>query len=82
MQNLSLPTTYPTVAYDTALPQPWVDDLISRGFDPRGVFVWAYPPTYIFGIPYPLTPIAAHKFLSRTPNATFYIAAWLDARSK
>lgn len=45
----------PQVAYDTALPQEWVDRVTRKGFDPRGQVVWAYPHGYICGMPMPLT---------------------------
>lgn len=45
----------PQVAYDTALPQEWVDRVTQKGFDPRGQVVWAYPHGYIYGMPMPLT---------------------------
>jgi len=73
---LNLPSTHPRCAYDTALPQDWVNLMTCQGFDPRYNFVWAYPRGSIFGIPYPLTPRGAHKFLSRTRNASFYIEQW------
>ena len=43
--------------YDTALPQPWVDELDKfTGFDARGSFVWLYDRFgAIFGRPFPLT---------------------------
>ena len=28
--------------YDCALPQPWVDEQVKGGFDPRAHFVWCY----------------------------------------
>ena len=28
--------------FDTALPQPWVDEIVALGADPRGRFVWLY----------------------------------------
>ena len=43
-------------AYDTALPQPWVDDMREHhGFDVRGHFVWNYDGSSTFGRPFPLT---------------------------
>ena len=58
---------WPGVSYDTALPQPWVNVILSqeywncaeKGFDPRGKFVWGYPDKCIFGVPLPLTAEAA-----------------------
>jgi hypothetical protein len=73
---LKLPRTYPGCAYDTDLPIEWVADMTRRGFDPRYQFVWAYPKGSVLGIPYPLTPRAAHKFLSRVRNAPFYLDQW------
>jgi hypothetical protein len=62
---INLPSTYPRCAYDTALPQEWVNLMTRQGFDPRYQFVWAYPKGSVFGIPYPLSPRAAYKFLVR-----------------
>lgn len=45
----------PQVTFDTALPQGWVDEVTSKGFDPRGQVVWAYPQGTIWGLPMPLT---------------------------
>jgi hypothetical protein len=76
MNNLRCP-------YDSALPQPWVNRLTAAGFDPRGTVVWGYPPSYIFGVPVPLSAISAHKLLSRAAfahhSARFLLAAWADA---
>jgi hypothetical protein len=76
MNNLLCP-------YDTALPQPWVNKITDTGFDPRGTVVWGYPKGSIFGLPIPLTPISAHKLLSRAAlfhhTASFLLAAWADA---
>jgi hypothetical protein len=47
---------YPDITYDTALPQPWVDQCQELGFDPRPCFVWGYPPgSSVMGQPLPLT---------------------------
>lgn len=51
-------------AYDTALPQDWVDDVFRKtGFDPVGMgIVWAYGPSgsgWFHGAPFALTPEAA-----------------------
>ena len=35
--------TYPSVTFDTALPQEWVNRMAYRGFDVRGHFVTLYP---------------------------------------
>ena len=45
----------PQVPYDTALPQDWVNEVTSKGFDPRGQVVWAYPQGTVWGLPMPLT---------------------------
>ena len=45
----------PQAAFDTALPQDWVNHIISQGFDPRGQVVWAYPKGTVWGLPMPLT---------------------------
>ena len=62
----------PQVAYDTALPQEWVDRVTQKGFDPRGQVVWAYPHGYIYGMPMPLTEEA------RRHLAELKQAAWED----
>jgi hypothetical protein len=67
---------YPSCSYDTALPQPWVNEMQASGFDPREQVVWAYP--NVFGCPYPLSPRAAHKILSRAPHPTFQIELWKE----
>jgi len=41
--------TYPGAAFDTALPQQWVNRMADRGFDVRGHFVTLYPK---YSIPY------------------------------
>lgn len=46
-----LASMYDIGTYDYALPQGWVDECMEKGFDPRGVVVWAYP----LSMPYPLT---------------------------
>ena len=47
---------YPTITYDCALPQQWVDAVTDHGFDPRGQVVWGYPPeSKLMGQPLPLT---------------------------
>ena len=74
-----MPTFHPTCSYDTALPQLWVESLITSGFDPRGIVVWAYPEGFLMGCPYPLSPIAAHKLLSHTQSADFLLRAWVLA---
>ena len=45
--------TYPSVTFDTALPQEWVNRMAYRGFDVRGHFVTLYPK---YSIPY-MAPI-------------------------
>jgi len=50
---------YPSMTYDTALPQPWVDRMADRGVDVRGRFVWGYPKGTLAGFPFPLTLEAA-----------------------
>ena len=51
---------YADIVFDYALPQPWVDACIKRGFDPRGKFVWGYPDgCMVYGQPLPLTQEAA-----------------------
>ena len=62
----------PQVAYDTALPQEWVDRMTGQGWDPRGQVVWAYPHGYVFGMPMPLTEEA------RRHLAELKQAAWED----
>ena len=55
---------YPDITYDTALPQPWVDQIMREcNFDPRPCVVWGYPKGSCFGMPLPLT-LAAADFLS------------------
>ena len=56
---------YPGVTYDTALPQPWVNDCSrNKNFDPRGMVVWGYPKgCSVFGDPLPLT-LEAQDFLA------------------
>ena len=40
-------------SYDTALPQPWVDDMQALRADPRGHYVWLYDKVNpIFGRPF------------------------------
>ena len=56
---------YPTVTYDTALPQGWVNQCIADGFDPRPCFVWGYPDGSIMGKPLPLTAEAARGIPAR-----------------
>jgi len=34
---------YPGITFDYALPQPWVDECRTMGFDVRGHAVWLYP---------------------------------------
>jgi hypothetical protein len=34
---------YPSLTFDCALPQTWVDEMAERGFDVRGNFVTLYP---------------------------------------
>lgn len=46
---------YPGVTFDTALPQPWVNECQALGFDPRPGFVWGFPAGLIWGTPLPLT---------------------------
>jgi len=42
--------------YDTALPQPWVDDVYDRtGVYPVGKVVWCYDEAKTFGAAFPLT---------------------------
>ena len=54
---------YPTMTYDTALPQNWVNMCMEKGFDPRFSVVWGYPADTIMGRPFPLT-LEADEFLS------------------
>ena len=56
---------YPTITFDCALPQDWVNEMSSKGFDPRPCVVWGYPPHSIFGLPLPLTA-EAEKSLNET----------------
>ena len=41
--------------YDVALPQPWVDEQMEAGLDPRAHFVWCYDECKTFGEPAPIT---------------------------
>lgn len=50
---------YPTITYDTALPQNWVNRCIELGYDPRPCFVWGYHDKTVMGQPLPLTKEAA-----------------------
>ena len=44
-------------AYDTSLPQPWVDMMRDRhGVDVLGKVVWSYDEAGVFGRPVGLTP--------------------------
>ena len=44
-------------SYDTALPQPWVDDMrYKHGVDVLGHVVWSYDNAGVFGKPIGLTP--------------------------
>ena len=53
---------YPGLTFDTALPQGWVNQMMTE-FDPRQRFVWAYPEGYGFlGIPLPVTLTAYTDF--------------------
>lgn len=56
---------YPHIAYDTALPQDWVDQCTTEGFDPRPCFVWGYPRGSVMGKPLPLTKEAARDIPAR-----------------
>lgn len=47
-------------SFDCALPQSWVDEMATRGFDVRPHFVWLYPSDDIFGYPYPITQEGIH----------------------
>jgi hypothetical protein len=53
---------YPSVIYDTALPQGWVDICMANGFDPRPCVIWGYLAGNVFGKPLPLTA-EAEEFL-------------------
>jgi hypothetical protein len=43
-------------AYDTALPQMWVDEMRDKGHDVRGHFVWCYDIARVLGLPVAMTP--------------------------
>ena len=43
------------VAYDTALPQPWVDNAAAYGLGVLGHFAWGYDDAGVFGQPVALT---------------------------
>ncbi len=48
--------------YDTAKPQPWLDQMSERGYDYETLrvgIVWFYSPKYYFGEAYPITDEAA-----------------------
>ena len=66
----------PQAAFDTALPQDWVNLTTARGFDPRGQVVWAYPRGTLFGLPMPLTQearsalIGLHERIWEDPACT------------
>lgn len=62
---------YPDLTFDTALPQPWVDMMVTGYyFDPRLCVVWGYPPGNAFGNPYPLTQEAKAHLSRIYPEAT------------
>ena len=42
-------------SYDTALPQPWVDNARAFGLEVLGSFVWGYDTAGVFGGPVALT---------------------------
>ncbi len=46
---------YGEMSYDHALPQSFVDDAMSKGFDVVGHFVWIYPQGSLMGMPGPIT---------------------------
>jgi len=46
---------YPGVTFDTALPQPWVNEMADLDMDVRGNVVWGYPENSTFGFPLPVT---------------------------
>lgn len=47
---------YGLKAFDTALPQGWLDDVTEKtGFDIRGHVVWSYDESTVFGAPFALT---------------------------
>jgi hypothetical protein len=50
---------YPSITFDTALPQDWVNRCMDLEFDPRPCFVWGYPAGTVMGRPLPLTAEAA-----------------------
>ena len=39
------------VSYDTALPQPWIDNARAFGLQVLGSFVWSYDNAGVFGEP-------------------------------
>lgn len=59
---------YGLSTFDTALPQPWVNNCQSQGFDPRGVVVWSYDRHSTFGEPFPLTEEAAIELAAIFPG--------------
>ena len=51
---------YPDLTFDSALPQPWVDEMLRvYEFDVREHFVWGYPSGSFIGGPFPVTQIGA-----------------------
>ena len=57
------------LSYDTALPQPWVDDARAFGLEVRGQFVWSYDGARVFGEPIALT-LAAESMLGHIIGET------------
>jgi hypothetical protein len=41
--------------WDTAFPMRWLDEMLDKGIDPRGHFVWSYDVCTVFGAPAPIT---------------------------
>lgn len=52
---------YPEVQLDRTLPTDWVRTCLAKGFDPRGRFVWAWPPGLTTGRPLALSREAAQE---------------------
>jgi len=59
-------------AYDCALPQNWVDEMVAIDLDPRAHFVWCYDQGSCFGYPRPLTERGKEMLI--TYNATYVTA--------
>lgn len=56
---------YPGVTWDPALPQDWIEEQRTRGWEPVGAVVWGYSPYFntLDGIPMPLTLEASEELM-------------------